>query len=366
MFDDELKDFVEEAEMGLHVKNDIIEMQNNANSLLEKMEEYVKECETNLAERTFRHANIKVGELDLNYESEWQQLSLELQKAKENQSQVVCYIKRLEKVLESYKNFNKQKCLGNIRELLKKNGNVKIGQIENEANVRVGYLSRIEKPDSTSDPTIEFVVSAAKMLDVSVDFLLNANLDEVTPTEKYLLKFIKKLHIDTGEGVLCWNREGASVLNTALDYIDHTGINHVLFTEDKKAVDCNGKIYAKRFFSSFFPEKAVEVTADVYNAVLPGAYSSIYIVPCMIKDSLKSKDGEKCCEIYIVDESGVNPVCSTLLAGNCVNNELRNLYVRIKEAYAHVQLDKKTRSLMESYMNSGNTSDEDDIELPFN
>ena len=48
----------------------------------------------------------------------------------------------------------------------------------------MGYMSRLEKPDNSSEPTLEFVATAAKMLGVSIDFLISANIDEVTPTEK--------------------------------------------------------------------------------------------------------------------------------------------------------------------------------------
>ena len=71
---------------------------------------------------------------------------------------------QLEELQPSTKNFNKSLCFSNIRELLRQNPDVKIGQIEKEAGIRLGYMSRLEKEGNKSEPSMEFIVTAAKLL----------------------------------------------------------------------------------------------------------------------------------------------------------------------------------------------------------
>ena len=52
---------------------------------------------------------------------------------------------QLEELMSEKKNFDKSVCFSNIRELLRQNPDVKIGQIEKEAGIRLGYMSRLEK-----------------------------------------------------------------------------------------------------------------------------------------------------------------------------------------------------------------------------
>lgn len=71
--------------------------------------------------------------------------------------------------------FDKHKCLANIRQLLQ-SSDVKIGQIEKAAKCQPGYLSRIEKPTNTAEPSITFVSTAAEMLNTSIDTLVYASI----------------------------------------------------------------------------------------------------------------------------------------------------------------------------------------------
>lgn len=112
----------------------------------------------------------------------------------------------LEEESSEIKFFNKRVCFANIRELLKKNPDIKIGQIEKEAGLGVGYMSRLEKDDNTALPSIEFVVAAANMLNVSVDALISCDLSEISPTELFMKDFINNLITATNKDKLYWNR----------------------------------------------------------------------------------------------------------------------------------------------------------------
>lgn len=144
-------------------------------------------------------------------------------------------IEVLQQALADYKNFNKHRCLENIRFLLKEKTDIKIGQIEKEASVSPGYMSRLEKDGNTSEPSMEFIVSAAKLLKISIDSLISVDFTGLTPTEQYLVNFFDKLKDDTLKDRLDWNIETASSLNRMESdmngYVDHPLFNYesVLF-----------------------------------------------------------------------------------------------------------------------------------------
>ena len=120
----------------------------------------------------------------------------EVQKAIENLDELLNeWRKKLDQLIEiknEGKNFNKKLCFSNIRELLK-NSDVKIGQIEREAGLKVGYVARLEKDDNTAEPSMEFIMTASKMLKISIDTLVSIDLTDLTPSEKYLIDFFGKL-----------------------------------------------------------------------------------------------------------------------------------------------------------------------------
>lgn len=146
------------------------------------------------------------------------------------------FVDTLQELLPSGKNFNKNLCFSNIRELLKRNPNVKIGQIEKEAGIRLGYMSRLEKEGNTAEPSMEFIITAAKLLNVSIDTLVTVDLAGLTPHEQYITKFFDKLKSDTLADKLDWKRETAFVLNNMESDIngctDHPLFSLETFTEE--------------------------------------------------------------------------------------------------------------------------------------
>lgn len=151
-------------------------------------------------------------------------------------------------ILEKCKNFNKKLCFSNIRKLLSENANVKIGQIEKAAGVRVGYMSRLEKEDNLSEPAIEFVVTAARYFNVSLDLLISIDLSVLTESDRYVLNVLDKLKLDTINNKLKWDLETANALND-LEQIDiNEKVISVLFVDD--VTENDGEITRKFIFKS--------------------------------------------------------------------------------------------------------------------
>lgn len=68
----------------------------------------------------------------------------EIKVLQEQRNRLAYYLTNITGALDEFKNFNKYTCFNNIRALLKVNPDVKIGMIEKEAGVRLGYMSRLE------------------------------------------------------------------------------------------------------------------------------------------------------------------------------------------------------------------------------
>lgn len=375
--ENEIKKFIDFANLGFQTKDDIIVMLEKVQALFDEVNE-----EITMTEECIRQIGIrgeadtddieKVKEIAPKYGINSEQID-NLEKNCKIRTIVAGYVSELEKIRSTYKNFDKGVCFANIRSLLK-DGDVKIGQIEREAGVRLGYMARLEKPDNTSEPTMEFVLSAAKMLGVSVDFLVSAKINEITPNETYILKFIKSILKDTSEGTICWKRETAKLLNKEHNDYETNERPHPLFVYSEESRDGQGNPCIAYYGSAFFPENRVSVAGNAFNAELPRTSNRLYVVPCLIYEDDSDK-GKPCYEMYIVDYNNeAVPICSSLLTCDTVSDAIKDMYFSILEASSHIQITDKARSVLDAYMGIKpaadsvfmNIPDGDDGELPFN
>ena len=176
--------------------------------------------------------------------------------------------KRLDKLLEEkgkiavadidtdgkgLKNYDKQVLFRNVRYLLKQkeNDGVRLGQIERDADLKPGYMSRLEKPDNNTEPSMNFIITAARALNVSMDLLVKVDMEEITPSEKYTLSFIDKLKNDTLGGKLDWSVEYQGELNR-LEEDNNDEVGHPLFA-----------------YLTFYRQSEVEYPDQVTEVVFP-------------------------------------------------------------------------------------------------
>lgn len=251
---DVIRGFIATAEMGLCTKDEILEKRQLVEERIDDLNGRLAELEDALQrwEHTMDAIDSKeMYALEEEYGSE-EHISERYNELEKERDQWAEFLIKLEELMTEYKNFNKTLCFSNIRELLRQNSDVKIGQIEKEAGIRLGYMSRLEKVGNTSEPSMEFIVSAAKLLKVSVDTLISVDLTGLTPTEQYLVNFFDKLKADTLKDRLDWNRETAFNLNRIERDMDGS-IWHPLFDEET-------------FYEESGCEYPNEVTRIVFNS----------------------------------------------------------------------------------------------------
>lgn len=262
---------------------------------------------------------------------------------------------------EKNKHFDKYLAFSNIRELLKSN-DVKIGAIEKEAKCQPGYMSRLDKPGNASEPSVEFIVTAAQLLKVSIDTLVSVNLTELTPTEQYIVNFFDKLKADTLKDKLDWNRETAFNLNRIEPDIDGC-VYHPLFAEET-------------FYEETECEYPEEVTRIVFNSKTFGPHTNIS-GDCF---NLRLKNGTT---LYLMDiEKSVHRTgdisayakeawmyvpykgCQLLVASQDntpVAHQLEVLFSVVKDRMEHPQINNDVMFAIDSFMNDDLSDDTDDI-----
>lgn len=349
--EEEMDKVVKMASLGACTRTEISEHLERLEAMFVYFNESVEEVEELMRQTDLREEDINDDGIVKSYGLDPSQVQ-QLPSNREIRNKTKKCMEELIQIRDSLKNFDKVRCFANIRALMK-DKDVKVGQIEKEAGVRAGYVARLEKPDNTAEPSVEFIMTAAKMLDVSVDFLMNAKINEVTPNEEYILKFIKRVVSDTESGAMFWKRESCRELNAVHNDYEAREKAHPLFMYDMAERDNSGRMYIARYGSTFFPYNAVDVMGNAYNAKLPGTDTRFYIVPCNIldeEDSLESLEDRFCYEIYLEESRDVTPICNSLLTCDIVRKAIADLYKRIEEATSHIQLNDKAKSIIDRYM----------------
>lgn len=95
--------------------------------------------------------------------------------------------------------------LGKNIKFLASKSNLKIGEIEKEAGVSPGYISRLSS--SKNDATyklMDLIFFLSDKTDVSVLTLLTVDIAQLTKSEAYLTKFLEKLCRETKDEIIYW------------------------------------------------------------------------------------------------------------------------------------------------------------------
>lgn len=275
------------------------------------------------------------------------------------------YLKTIDSLLSYFynrntggnKRVNKFLLFANIRVLLK-DSNIKIGQIEKEAGLQNGYTSRLEKLDNTTEPSIEFLVTASKLLKVSVDALISYDFHSLSETELYLLKVIDKFRLDTINNKLEWQTDSVDYLNEGVRdkiNIDHPLFEHnvVYFDED---IDYPISHCITTFTSNAFGP-TTEIADDCYRLGLKN-HSTIFVMN--IKRLLarnEDKEGYSK-EIWLVNCHGEKECLVSEKNFPLLARTVDNLYTEIKAYAIRPKLSQDTRKILDGFLEDDLSSDD--------
>lgn len=274
---------------------------------------------------------------------------------------------KLNAALDNYRNFDKSICFSNIRLLLKQNSDVKIGQIEKDAGVRLGYMARLEKPENTSEPSIEFVVTAAKFLGVGLDTLLLVDLSGLTPTEQYLVSFIDKLKKDTISDKLDWNKESANSLNRMESDINGY-VQHGLFSSETFYEQSEGgypeEVSRVVFVSETFGPETY-INGDCYNLRLKNG-SNLYLMD-ICRSAQRVGDGVAYAkEAWMYTPNVGKQFLFSDRDGSALAPLVETLFEIVSERNKRPRIKKEIKYVIDAFMQDDIGDDEADDTMLFN
>ena len=259
--------------------------------------------------------------------------------------------------------FNKQLMLDNISFMLREFGK-KIGELEAEAGVSPGYISRTSKDDKAK-PGIDFIVKVAEALNTSVDTLLNIDLAGLTPTERYLISFIEKLKRDTAEDKLDWVRSSADSLNRMEcdmnGYVDHPLFSYERFMEEGEG-DYPDEVERVVFTSHAF-DVHTYITGDCFSLRLKNG-AILYLMD-FSKSVFRTNDPDAYArEIWMYKpQVGAQYMCSNR-DSSPLAALVDDLYAVVKEFSKHPKIKRGLQEAIDAFMRD-DLEDDDDGELPF-
>lgn len=260
------------------------------------------------------------------------------------------------------KSFNSKLMFDNIAFLVKESGR-KIGELEAESGVSAGYISRTSK-DGGAKPGIDFVVKVADALGVSIDVLLNINLSELSPTERYLLSFLDKLRRNTLDFKLDWEPASADQLNNMKP--GHTGyVNHPLFSVqssmEKTEDGCPKQVRHAVMISNSFGINTV-INGSCYGLSMKNdAYLYLMDVRKSTCDVHDPKAYAK--EVWLCPSYNPSQFLCSTLEGAALAEPINSLFDAVAEYSKHPRLKYEIRNILDAFL--ADDLDDNDTELPF-
>ena len=240
--------------------------------------------------------------------------------------------------------FDKKICLDNIRTLAKEKG-IKLGELEEQAGVSAGYISRIEK--SESSPAFDFIIKVADILSVSIDFLINNNLSTMTSTNLYIARLIDKLISDTTSNHLFWEREEESYLNDNINFLNtESAFYHPLFSEVKNP----NSVKDFEYNSLFHDPRCVSINADCFNCeIIPDI--RIYLMSTVYYFNDTQSDEF---ELYIVNKkNNVNKlICVKKGEKSDHAISIKLLYGLANKSSKQTNIPSEIKTLIDDYIES--------------
>lgn len=235
----------------------------------------------------------------------------------------------------------------NIKYLIAQAGD-KIGDVEKAAGVSQGYLSRLAKTDeSISMPIMDLLLWSAEKYRISVDTLLNINLQGMTPNELLLRKMLEKMIHDTQANLLSWTMEAKNLLENFHEQFEHPLMNYFM-------TDFGKDIYS--YHSEFNPENNIGDFSTYANM----GDQLVYII--QVEHGAYGETKKKGFEIYFSDLNKSNVeklVCLWpehplfTLVGKCFDEAIRSS--------RQIRMTPHVRTLIENYLKPA----EPDDDLPF-
>ncbi len=256
--------------------------------------------------------------------------------------------------------YSKKILLSNIEYLLKKN-DMKIGELENFANVSIGYFSRLKNNDNDSIcPSIDTLSLIAEKLNVSINSLLFIDISKLTETENYIINFIENLTLKTEKNELDWAKESIK------DFYNIGRFNKKSNPLIKKETNSFGEDDIR--YNSLYVDEKLKLIGPIYK--LFRVKRDIYIFKVEYDfDSESDYDMKNGIgyELYFIDKmpnNSAHKICGVMSDNNKqeIFDIMEKLYNSIEESSSKLKLDEEAKIGIEEFLSGEDNVDDD---LPF-
>lgn len=276
----------------------------------------------------------------------------------------------IESELNKLRRFKRDLFLENIDFLLAKK-KFKLGALEADSGNRPGYLSRMKSGKSSSDPSIEFLMTASDELEVPLDMLVASKLTELSSTEEYILDFLRKVETDTKDDKLEWICETIVELEKLEVENDNQGYSvvlHPLYTVNEEKTESDYNEFPQ-YNSLFFKNCGVKPCDNGYHARLLPTDQWFYIMECVKDNDCIARKEKNFFEIYLVnyDRYGnaiTKKICNTLEVSSPIKVMVETLIKGIRVSLSRVHIDKTVKDAIDAYMKGFSLLPDNDL-LPF-
>lgn len=258
--------------------------------------------------------------------------------------------------------FDKRLCLSNIYYLTKTKG-LRLGDVETGAGVSPGYFSRLNKEDSSANPSIEVLVSVAETLGVTLDALCAFDYSSMTESEQFVASFLDKLIEKSRTGEAIWIRETmAEMSNIELD--ERCESSHPMFTAiQENTIPDYQPHWRIVYISPFFHGEEYHIVGDGFKLPMSDN-NTLYLYPVTLSVEPEVPHTSREYDLCMVKHFHVDPICRSSLYGNNTFKEiLPKLYEAAGESNRHIGINDDTRRAINFFMTG--TPYMEDEELPF-
>ncbi len=248
-------------------------------------------------------------------------------------------------------------CVQNIYNIAKKK-NIKIGDIESYAGVSIGYLSRLNKEEKNSYPSIEVLNSASIYLSVSIDYLVNYDTSTFSIKESKLIDFFDRITVKTNNESINWYEETIQEMNE-LSYT-YDGIKcHPLFyvgsnTNNNVNFDMNFENYNIAKYNSLFLKNDIEPSSSAFFFEFQkNKYFYLIKNNLILNNDNHNLVEEYECYFITRMSNHVDPICyGTKIFNNNIFKSLSNLYQLARDASNKIKLSTDVEKDIDNFMKS--------------
>lgn len=176
---------------------------------------------------------------------------------------------------------------------------IKIGDIEKEVPVSLGYFSRFLKDDNHSLPSLESLYVAASKLNVTIDFLLSCNYSDMNEEELLVQEKLSIMILNTTKEKYRWTevreKEFSAPIHASKDNVFHA--NHPLAKLYPHYDAFGDTDYVVQDYYSYFLDDTLLLDGSIFSIKLD---SGTFYISRVIQEGEYNHEKITFYEFYIV------------------------------------------------------------------